>query len=301
MSGDARPACSSTASCRGWRSTSACSRKRRTPTTPLLERLKFAAIVASNLDEFFMVRVAGLQHAVADGDESPDIAGLTPSQQLAAVAARAHAMVASLYRLDDRTSSCRRWRRQACGSSRGRISGAPSRSRSATFFREQVLPVLTPLAIDMSRPFPLLSSLSLNLALRLDAAPGETERRLAIVQVPPGLTRLVQLARARAFSFVLLEEIISAHLPQPLPRPADPRVRGHPSGARRRAGVRRRRRPHAARAGRARTAAAAAKRRRPARGQRRRVGRARRAAPRSARHRRRRRLRRPGTAGLARR
>src|SRR4029077_8305578 len=67
--------------------------------TPLLERLKFVAIVASNLDEFFMVRVAGLQHAVEDGDESPDIAGLTPSQQLAAVAARAHAMVAALYTL----------------------------------------------------------------------------------------------------------------------------------------------------------------------------------------------------------
>ena len=69
------------------------------PGTPLLERLKFAAIVASNLDEFFMVRVAGLQHAVEDGDESPDLAGMTPSQQLTAIAARAHAMVGSLYRL----------------------------------------------------------------------------------------------------------------------------------------------------------------------------------------------------------
>src|SRR4029079_15494613 len=67
--------------------------------TPLLERLKFVAIVASNLDEFFMVRVARLQHAVEDGDEVPDVSGLTPSQQLAPVAVRAHAMVASLYRL----------------------------------------------------------------------------------------------------------------------------------------------------------------------------------------------------------
>ena len=66
------------------------------------------------------------------------------------------------------------------------------------FFRDAVLPVLTPLAIDVSRPFPLLSSLSLNLALLLEPAPGETRPRLAIVQVPAGLTRLVQLVEAAA-------------------------------------------------------------------------------------------------------
>src|SRR6185295_4950284 len=173
------------------------------PTTPLLERLKFVAIVASNLDEFFMVRVAGLQHAVEEGDESPDIAGLTPSQQLTAIAARAHAMVASLYRLmmDElmpalETAGVRIVPWKNLGRTHQIALGA--------FFREQVLPVLTPLAIDMPRPFPLLSSLSLNLALRLDAAPGETVRRLAIVQVPPGLTRQVQLAESGTSSFVLL-------------------------------------------------------------------------------------------------
>ena len=184
--------------------------------TPLLERLKFVAIVASNLDEFFMVRVAGLQHAVADGDESPDMAGLTPSQQLAAVAARAHAMVTSLYRLTMDVLM------PALEKAGVKIVAWKDLERThqvalSAFFREQVLPVLTPLAIDMSRPFPLLSSLSLNLALRLDAAPGETDRRLAIVQVPPGLTRLVQLSEPAAFNFVLLEEIISAHLPSLFP------------------------------------------------------------------------------------
>ncbi len=182
------------------------------PGTPLLERLKFAAIAASNLDEFFMVRVAGLQHAVADGDESPDIAGLTSSQQLTAVAARTHEMVASLYRLtiDELLPALEK--------AGVRIVAWKDLARAhqvalSTFFREQLLPVLTPLAIDLPRPFPLLSSLSLNLALRLDAAPGETARRLAIVQVPPALTRLVQLAETGGVSFVLLEEIISAHLP----------------------------------------------------------------------------------------
>src|SRR5215510_4512988 len=69
------------------------------PTTPLVERAKFAAIVASNLDEFFMVRVAGLIHEVADGDVGPDLSGLTPAQQLTAVSDRAHAMVDALYGL----------------------------------------------------------------------------------------------------------------------------------------------------------------------------------------------------------
>jgi polyphosphate kinase len=179
--------------------------------TRLLERLKFAAIVASNLDEFFMVRIAGLQHAVENGDESPDLSGMTPSQQLSAVMERAHAMVASLYRLtmDEllpalETSGVKivAWKD---------LSSAQQASLT-TFFREQLLPVLTPLAIDMSRPFPLLSSLSLNLAVRLDAAPGETPHRLAIVQVPPGLTRLVQLPDSGVVSFVLLEAIVSAHL-----------------------------------------------------------------------------------------
>ena len=87
----------------------------------------------------------------------------------------------------------------------------------SAFFKDAVLPVLTPLAIDVSRPFPLLSSLSLNLAVLLDAAPGETDHRLAIVQVPTGLTRLVQISDADGASFVLLEDVVRAHLPQLFP------------------------------------------------------------------------------------
>jgi polyphosphate kinase len=185
--------------------------------TPLLERVKFVAIVASNLDEFFMVRVAGLHHAVADGDESPDPSGLTPSQQLAEVARRAHAMVTSLYRLtmEDVLPALEK---EGVRIVAWKDLGRNHQAALGTLFREQVFPVLTPLAIDMSRPFPLLSSLSLNLALRLGPAPGETERRLAIVQVPQqGLTRLIPIAEPGGlapggFSFVLLDEIISAHV-----------------------------------------------------------------------------------------
>ena len=123
-------------------------------------------------------------------------------------------MVASLYRLvlDE---PCPLWRGPACASCRGKLR--PAREAAlGTFFREQVLPVLPPLAIDTSRPFPLLSSLSLNLALRLEAPPGEPAR-LAVVQVPQVLTRLVQLADSETLSFVLLEDVISAHLPSLFP------------------------------------------------------------------------------------
>ncbi len=180
---------------------------------PLLERVKFAAIAASNLDEFFMVRVAGLEHAVAEGRTAPDLAGLTPAQQFDAVAIRAHAFVAELYRLvtADLLPAL------AAAGVRLLPFGELSEARRAAltaYFRSDVLPVLTPLAIDAARPFPLLSSLSLNIAVRLPPEDGEGEgdERLAIVQVPPGLARLMQIAEAEGMTFVLLEDVVRAHL-----------------------------------------------------------------------------------------
>ncbi|HXI29277.1 MAG TPA: polyphosphate kinase 1 [Vicinamibacterales bacterium] len=178
-------------------------------TTPLLERAKFAAIVVSNLDEFFMVRVAGLRHDVSDDQGIPDLTGRTPSQQLAAVAERAHAIVDAVYRLtcDDLLPSLAR-----AGVRLAAWNELEPHQQLALseFFRESVLPVLTPLAIDAARPFPLLSSLTLNLALRLDGVTGDSPCRLAIVQVPAGLTRLVPIEVAG--TFVLLEEVIRAQL-----------------------------------------------------------------------------------------
>jgi polyphosphate kinase len=184
--------------------------------TPLLERVKFAAIAASNLDEFFMVRVAGLQQAVDIGETLPDLSGLTPSQQLDAVRVRSHAFVSALYRLvmDDLFPALAAHRIRLFTYSE--LTDA-QRGPLSAFFAEAILPVLTPLAIDVSRPFPLLSSLSLNVAVLLDAAAGESDHRLAIVQVPAGLARLVQIAGADGAAFVLLEEIIKAHLPQLFP------------------------------------------------------------------------------------
>jgi polyphosphate kinase len=181
---------------------------------PLLERLKFAAIVGSNLDEFFMVRVASLHQAIENGDQSRDLTGLTSLEQLDVVSRRTHRMVERLYQivLDELLP--------ALASADVRIVRWKDLDRSkraalTATFRDTVLPVLTPLAIDATRPFPLLSSLSLNLALRLSPAPGEQEDRLAIVQVPPRLTRLVRVEEPGVF--VLLEDIISAHLPELFP------------------------------------------------------------------------------------
>jgi polyphosphate kinase len=178
---------------------------------PLLERVKFAAIAASNLDEFFMVRVAGLEHAVADGDTSPDLAGLTPAQQLDAVEKRAHAFVAELYRLATEELLPALAAQGIRLLPFGDLQDA-RRAPLTAHFRSTVLPVLTPLAIDAARPFPLLSSLSLNVAVRLAADGEDADDRLAIVQVPPGLVRLVQITETEGVAFVLLEEIIRAHL-----------------------------------------------------------------------------------------
>ena len=184
--------------------------------TPLLERVKFAAIASSNLDEFFMVRVAGLQQAVDDGETLPDLSGLTPSQQLDGVRSRAHAFVTALYRLviDDLLLALAAQGIRVLTYSE--LTDDQRRPLSA-FFADAILPVLTPLAIDVSRPFPLLSSLSLNVAVLLGAAAGESEHRFAIVQVPVRLARLVRIAGADGAAFVLLEEIIKAHLPQLFP------------------------------------------------------------------------------------
>ena len=180
---------------------------------PLLERVKFAAITASNLDEFYMVRVARLTHAVNEGDSEPDPSGLTPVAQLRAVSAQVHDVVARLYRvvMTDLLP--------ALNAAHIRIVALTElddlqRSAVAAYFVDEVLPALTPLAIDESRPFPLLSSLSLNLALRLAPDEGDDRPRLAIVQLPSRLPRLVRVAPRGQdpIAFVFLEDIIRANL-----------------------------------------------------------------------------------------
>jgi polyphosphate kinase len=178
---------------------------------PLLERLKFATITASNLDEFFMVRVAALKHAVQEGDATPDHAGLSPAQQLALIAERAHEMVERLY-------ATLTGEVLPALAARG-IRLVPlaeldetGRAGVARYFQDELLPALTPLAIDAARPFPLLSGLSLNLAVLLEPGEGEEQPRLAVVQVPGRLRRLVRPALADGTTYTFLEEVIRGEL-----------------------------------------------------------------------------------------
>ena len=180
-------------------------------TTPLLDRLKFAIIVASNLDEFFMVRVAFLKNAIDEGDANPDSAGLRPRQQLAMVTERAHEMVERLGRTLTEEILPPLGERGIRFVAFKDLEDA-QRGFLARYFTAEVLPALTPLAIDVSRPFPQLANLSLNLAILLAPSEGSDQPRLAVVQVPAGLRRLVRPVGGDGNTYVLLEEIIRAEL-----------------------------------------------------------------------------------------
>jgi polyphosphate kinase len=179
---------------------------------PLLERIKFAAIFASNLDEFFMVRVAGLQrrHATGIGVTTP--AGLSPREQLDLLAERAHEVIdqhTALFR-DELLPALRA---EGIEIERFDQLTEDERKTADTLFSEHVFPVLTPLAVDPAHPFPYISGLSLNLAVVVrDRANGR--EHFARVKVPPVLPRFVAVGERR---FVLLEDVIAAHVPELFP------------------------------------------------------------------------------------
>ena len=178
---------------------------------PLLERLKFATIVASNLDEFFMVRVAALKRKTEEGDTRPDASGLVPSVQLVRISDSAHTMVEELY-ATLLTEILPGLEKHGIKLVFPDTLEPGSREFLARLFRDQLFPALTPLAIDVSRPFPMLANLSLNLALHLEPAEGQTEPRLAVVQVPSRIPRLLRLVEETGARHVLLEEIVRMEL-----------------------------------------------------------------------------------------
>jgi polyphosphate kinase len=179
---------------------------------PLLERVKFAAIFASNLDEFFMVRVAGLQRRLATGIGVATPAGLSPRDQLDLIASRAHELIARHAALftDELMPALRAEKIQI---ERYDKLSTDEQRQADKLFSERVFPVLTPLAVDPAHPFPYISGLSLNLAVVVRDRDNGREH-FARVKVPPVLPRFVAVGERR---FVLLEDVIAAHVPELFP------------------------------------------------------------------------------------
>ena len=171
---------------------------------PLLERLRFLSISASNLDEFFMVRVAGIKVQVKAGVSAASPEGLSPSQQLQAINRRA----AELMR--DQQACWHRLRGELRGAGIAVVDPedmtAEERAWTEAKFRADIYPVLTPLAIDPAHPFPFIPNLGFALALRLSDV-AEKREIDALVPLPAQLERFIRLPGA-GIRFVLLEQVV---------------------------------------------------------------------------------------------
>ena len=190
---------------------------------PILDRLKFVSITSSNLDEFFMVRVASLKDMEHAGYTKKDIAGMDPTEQLCAIGKEVHALVEKQYNTYNR-SLMPILRKEGI-----RIIGAYEElnEKQATYvdkyFMEHVYPVLTPMAVDASRPFPLVRNKSLNIAALIKSKHpnsklqqgSKQELEFATVQVPSVLPRLVPIpGEDDRYTFTLLEQIIEKNMAQ---------------------------------------------------------------------------------------
>lgn len=183
---------------------------------PPLERLKFAAITASNADEFFMVRVGGLKQLQRQGEERPDPAGLTPSEQLAEISARMHELV-------ERQHACLQKDLEPLLRKGGirhlrmeELSAAQLRHVEA-LFEDFIFPVVSPVAVSPGEEFPLLAGLGLALYVRLEGTPEEGGSRHALVAVPKGLARFLTLPGEAGFPYILLEEVIRTYVARLFP------------------------------------------------------------------------------------
>ncbi|WP_251495924.1 RNA degradosome polyphosphate kinase [Otoolea muris] len=184
----------------------------RDKTTPLFDRLKFLSITASNLDEFFMVRVASLKDMVHAGYNKPDIAGMTAQQQLDAIGVKTHALVEDQYKTYSRALL------PLLHDNGLRVVAGHEELNEAEgayvdrYFEEMVYPVLTPMAVDSSRPFPLIRNKSLNIAALVKKKKGDEELEFAMVQVPSVLPRVLVLPDSRPAAIIYLEEIIERNI-----------------------------------------------------------------------------------------
>ncbi len=186
------------------------------PNNPLLEKLKFVAITFSNLDEFFMIRVAGLRHQKENGVTRKDIAGMTPEQQLQHISESAQHLVAKQYMYLKKILNALELEGLYFVKPRDLTKGQLEWLRD--YFEREIFPVVTPMAVDSSHPFPFLASKSLNLAMLLEKIErtgdddNDIDVKTAIVPVPSVLSRIIALPedkeRKGCHDFVLLEDVI---------------------------------------------------------------------------------------------
>lgn len=187
---------------------------------PLLERVKFISIFETNLDEFIMIRLAGLKDQIVSrtAPRSPD--GRTAEQQLTALRQRLAPLIQEV----------RRYWREVLLPELGREHihvldyeqlDSPQREAMRRYFENEIFPVLTPLAVDKGHPFPHISNLSLNLAVVIASANEDQEDLFARIKVPPALPRLLPVPvlsdEPQAVAFVWLEQVIAANLPMLFP------------------------------------------------------------------------------------
>ncbi len=188
---------------------------------PLLERLKFTSITSSNLDEFFMVRVASLMDMVHADYKKPDIAGLTPIEQLDEISAATKALVESQYTTYNRSLVPLMKKNGIVIIDQHEDLSEAQAKYADRYFEKNIYPVLTPMAVDASRPFPLIRNKTLNIAALLRrkegvalGGTGKGETEYATVQVPSVLPRLLEVPceEGQQHAYILLEQIIERNI-----------------------------------------------------------------------------------------
>lgn len=185
----------------------------RDKTTLLFERLKFLSITASNLDEFFMIRIASLWDMVHAKYQKTDIAGLTPREQLGILSVAVHELVELQYSTYNRSLVPKLKQNGLQIVARHEDLTKKETAFVDKYFEENVYPVLTPMAVDSSRPFPLIRNKTLNIAALVRKKDIGEELEFAMVQVPSVLSRIIELpSEGKLRKIIFLEEIIERNM-----------------------------------------------------------------------------------------
>ena len=185
------------------------------PTVPLLERVRFLAIFSSNLDEFFMVRVASIKSKIERGVNTPNSAGYTPKELLKIVLQRTEELV-NIQAERFRDVLVPELREQGIEFLKIAELSDSERSNLKDYYNKRIFPVLTPLVVDPSHPFPYISGLSLNIGVNIESSEDQ-DISFARVKVPSNLPRFIRTSDTSSFRFVLIDELIAEHLSELFP------------------------------------------------------------------------------------